>query len=53
MIKEDKQSEKQIGNIYQFAQNKHYYDSLDSIDILRNDRPRMGETGHKFVINIR
>lgn len=27
----------QIGNIYKFNQNRNYYDSLESLEILRNE----------------
>ena len=44
MTKEDSLSkEKQPGNIFQFAQNKHYYDSLDSVEVLRNEQPQYFE----------
>lgn len=27
------------GNIFKFAQNKSYFDSLESVEILRNEQP--------------
>lgn len=35
----------QIGNIYKFNQNRNYYDSLESIEILRNQPPEYIEGG--------
>lgn len=29
----------QIGNIYKYNQNRKYYDSLESVEILRNQPP--------------
>lgn len=28
-----------IGNVYKFSQNRNFYDSLDSIEIYRNEEP--------------
>lgn len=35
----------QIGNIYKFNQNRNYYDSLESLEILRNEQPEYIEGG--------
>ena len=35
----------QIGNIYKFNSNRNYYDSLESIEILRNQPPEYIEDG--------
>ena len=33
----------QIGNIYKFNQNRNYYDSLESVEVLRNEQPEFIE----------
>ena len=35
---EDKNNQN-VGDIYMFNQNRNYYDSLESIEILRNHQP--------------
>ena len=32
------------GNIYSFPQNRHYYDSLDSVEVIRAKDPYMMDT---------
>ena len=33
------------GNIYKFGQSKPYFDSLDSVEIVRNEQPHYFDPG--------
>ena len=35
----------EIGNIYGFSHNRNFYDSLESLEIYRNDEPELAD-GH-------
>lgn len=45
MVQKEKDAADCEGNIFKMPLNKHYFDSLESVEILRNEQPRFVDQG--------